>query len=92
MKPPYLWDYEIDQEQFMALLDGKQTIGRLDSDWAAVRLLDYGSYPDIVSLLGFRRLVEGWPRWRNQLRSHSRKRSFDFLIAWLPVHAPDRLK
>ena len=86
MRPSYMWDYDIDEVQFNALLNGNLTIGRLDSDWAAVRLLDYAPYPEIVQRLGFRRLVEGWPRWRKAIRSESRKRGFDFLAAWLPDH------
>jgi hypothetical protein len=89
MNLPYVWDYDLDEEQFRALLDGKQTIGRLDGDWAAVRLLEYAAYPEIVRLLGFKRLLEGWPRWRNSIRSTSRRRSFDFLTTWLPAHTED---
>lgn len=92
MGVPYLWDYDFEEAQFRAVLEGKTTIGRLDSDWAAIRLLDYASYPDIVHLLGFRRLVEGWPRWREHVRSQNRRRSFDFLTVWLPVHYPDLVK
>ena len=92
MGVPYLWDYDFDEAQFRAVLEGKTTIGRLDSDWTAIRLLDYASYPDIVHLLGFRRLVEGWPRWREHVRSQNRRRSFDFLTVWLPVHYPDLVK
>ena len=66
----YVWDYDIDEDQFRALLDGKQFMGRLDSDWAAIRLLEYAAYPDIIRLLGFKRLVEGWPRWREHIRSN----------------------
>jgi hypothetical protein len=44
MRPPYLWDYDIDEAQFQELLDGKKTIGRLDADWAALRLLEYAPY------------------------------------------------
>ncbi len=89
---PYVWDYDLNETQFRALLEGKTTMGRLDSDWAAVRLLEYAPYPEIVRLLGFRRLVEGWPRWREHIRSQSRQRSFDFLVAWLPENSPDRIK
>jgi hypothetical protein len=89
MQFPYLWDYDIDEKRFHALLNGELTIGRLDSDWAAVRLLEYAPYPEIVRLLGFRRLVTGWPRWREHIRSNSRRRGFDFLTAWLPVHHPE---
>ncbi|MEW5871077.1 MAG: hypothetical protein AB1894_17515 [Chloroflexota bacterium] len=88
---PYVWDYDIDETQFQALLDGKQTIGRLDADWAAIRLLEYAPYPEIVRLLGFRRLLQGWPRWREHIRSQSRKRGFDFLAEWLPAHYPEML-
>jgi hypothetical protein len=88
----YLWDYDLDEAQFKAILDGETALGRLDSDWAAVRLLDYAPYPDIVRLLGFRRLVEGWPRWRDHVRSNNRRRAFDWLVVWLPEHYPERLK
>jgi hypothetical protein len=61
----------------------------LDQDWAAVRLLEHGSYAEIVRLLGFPRLVDGWPRWRRRIRSESRRRGFDFLVEWLPHQHPD---
>ena len=92
MRLPYVWDYDLDQAQFLAILDGKETLGRLDSDWAAIRLLDYAPWPDIVHLLGFHRLVEGWPRWREHVRSRSRQRAFDWLTAWLPTHYPELVK
>ena len=92
MGVPYLWDYDINEAQFRNLLEGKMSIGRLDSDWAAIRLLDYAPYPDIIHLLGFRRLVEGWSRWREHIRSESRRRSFDFLAVWMPVHYPKYFK
>lgn len=89
MALPYLWDYDMDETRFKDILDGKLTIGRLDADWAAVRLLEYAPYPEIIKLLGFRRLVAGWPKWSKHIRSQSRRRSFDFLSAWLPLHHPE---
>jgi hypothetical protein len=89
VSPYYLWDYDIDESQFRAVLHGELTIGRLDSDWAATRLLEYATYPEIVRMIGFRRLVDNWPRWRDKIRSKSRKRGFDFLVSWLPQHRPD---
>jgi len=85
----YVWDYDIDAAQFADILAGRLTWGRLDRDWAAVRLLEYAPYPEIVRLLGYRALVEGWSRWRPRIRSQSRKRGFDFLVAWLPEHHPE---
>ena len=90
-RPTYLWDYDLDERDFEALLKGETTFGRLDRDWAAVRLLEYAPYREIVRLLGFPAIVEGWPRWRDRLRSASRRRGFDFLVQWLPEHHPELL-
>ncbi|MDA0245295.1 MAG: hypothetical protein OT477_17910 [Chloroflexi bacterium] len=38
---PYVWDYDIDEATFHAILAGEVTLGRLNRDWAAVRLLEY---------------------------------------------------
>jgi len=88
-KLPYVWDYDIDEETFVAMLAGEVTLGRLGRDWAAVRLLEYAPYAEIVRLLGFKALVEGWPRWRNRIRSESTRRGMDFLVQWLPEHHPE---
>lgn len=88
---PYVWDYDIDMTQFDRLLNGDLTIGRLDRDWAAVRLIEYAPYREIVERLGFHTLVESWPQWRKQVRSERRKRGLDFLVAWLSEHHPDLL-
>ncbi len=90
-RPAYIWDYDIDQDQFREILEGRRTIGRLNQDWAARRLLEYASYEEIVRLIGFRRLVENWPRWRGKIRSKSRVRGFDFLVKWLPEKHPELL-
>jgi len=81
MRLSYVWDYDIDAAQFADILAGRVTLGRLDRDWAAVRLLEYAPYPEIVRLLGYRALLEGWPRWRQRVRSQNRKR---VLISWHP--------
>ena len=88
---PYVWDYDIDEAMFRDLLAGRLTLGRLNRDWAAVRLLEYAPYREIVRVLGFKALVEGWPRWRARIRAQDRKRGFDFLVEWLPVHHPELL-
>jgi len=88
-RPGYLWDCDLTERQFQMILDGKETFGRLDADWAAIRLLDYAPYPEIIRRLGFRKLVAGWPHWRKHVRSQSRRRGFDFLTTWLPKNHPE---
>ena len=87
----FVWDYDIAEPLFVELLSGRRTLGRLDRDWAAIRLLEYASYTDIVRLLGFPALIEGWPRWRASIRSESRRRGLDFLTEWLPPAHPELL-
>jgi hypothetical protein len=87
----YVWDYDIDEAQFRAILAGRLALGRLDRDWAVGRLLEYAPYADIVRLLGYGALVKEWPTWRDRIRSQSRKRGFDFLVSWLPRHHPELL-
>lgn len=86
MALPYVWDYDIAEEDFADLLEGSRRIGRLDRDWAVLRLLNYAPYSEIIRLLGFKQLLEGWPGWRDRVRSPGRRRGFDFLAAWLPEH------
>ncbi len=88
---PYVWDYNISEEQFQKMLLGELTFGRLGQDWATVRLLEYASFSEIRNILGFKALVNGWSNWRPSIRSESRKRGFDFLVEWLPQHYPELL-
>lgn len=88
---PYVWDYDIDEEFFRAMLGGREAVGRLDRDWAAARLIEYASWREIRRLLGLGDLVRGWPAWRRRIRSESRRRGLDFLVEWLPRHHPELL-
>lgn len=90
-RPSYVWDYDIDESTFREILAGKTTVGRLDRNWAATRLLEHAPYREIVRLLGFRALIEGWPAWRPRIRSESRRRGFDFLAEWIPSRHPELL-
>ena len=85
----YVWDYDIDEETFQAMLDGKVMLGRLGRDWAAIRLLDYAPYPEIVRRLSLPVLIQDWPRWRDKLRMKERRRGIDFVVEWLPAHHPE---
>lgn len=85
----YVWDYNLDEDQFREILAGRRVFGRLDQDWAARRLLEYAPYEEIVRQIGFARLVKHWPHWREGIRSQSRKRGLDFLVRWLPEKHPE---
>jgi hypothetical protein len=87
----YVWDYDITEEQFDAILAGQAAIGKLDRGWAAARLIDSAPYDEVVRRIGFRDLVRYWPDWRRRVRSLSARRGLDFLVEWLPRHHPELL-
>jgi hypothetical protein len=89
MRPSYIWDYDLEEDQFKEILAGKIVMGKLDRDWAARRLIEYASYKDIVHQIGYAQLVKSWPHWRKGIRSVSRKRGLDFLVQWLPKKHPE---
>jgi hypothetical protein len=91
MRARYVWDYDISEQQFDALLAGKAAMGRLDRAWAAARLIDSAPYEEVVRRIGFGELVRGWPLWRSRVRSSSARRGLDFLVEWLPRHHPELL-
>lgn len=87
-----VWDYDLSPEEFLRILRGEITHGRLDADWAAHRVLEYAPYTDLVELIGYANIVKHWPRWRVTVRSESRRRGLDFLVAWLPSHRHDLME
>ncbi len=90
-KLAYIWDYDIDEGKLKDILSGKIVMGRLDKNWAVLRLLEYAPYPEIVKFLGYREIVDQWPHLRERIRSQSRKRGFDFLVKWLEEKHPEKL-
>ncbi|MEK6410105.1 MAG: hypothetical protein AABN34_24535 [Acidobacteriota bacterium] len=90
-KAKYVWDYDISHEEFDDILSGRYTRGSLDRDWAAVRVIEWAPYEEMVRLIGFPQLVKEWPRWRSRVRSEQQRRGIDFLVEWLPTHHPELL-
>lgn len=86
-----VWDYNLSQEEFDEILAGRVSRGHLNRDWAAVRIIEWTPYEEMVRLIGFKQLVKEWPRWRSRVRSQQQRRAIDFLVEWLPEHHPELL-
>lgn len=82
-RPYFVWDYDITWEQFLAILEGKLTISTLDRTWAAVRLIEYAPYEEMIRLIGYEGLVRDWHKWRKRVRAEEEKVGLDFVIDWL---------
>lgn len=87
----YVWDHELSQEEFDALLEGRLRRGALDRDWAAVRLIEWASYDELIRRIGYAALAREWPRWRARVRSEAQRRGLDFLVEWLRQRHPELL-
>jgi hypothetical protein len=57
-----------------------------------VRLIEWAPYEEMIRRIGYRALVENWPRWRKRVRSHSTRRGLDFLVEWLPFFHPELIE
>ena len=91
-RTPYVWDYNIGEQQFAEILSGTLQLGRLDRLWALARLLEYAPYTEVIRRIGFKDLIEEWPRVRARIRSRSRRRGYDFLVSWIPSRHPELLR
>lgn len=85
----FLWDYNIDEPTFRKILSGEMTMGHFDTLWAARRVIEYATYKEIVELIGYKTIARDWQRLREGIKSQTRKRGLDFLVAWLKTHRPD---
>ncbi len=89
---PWVWDYDIDEQQFDEILAGRLTIGRLDRDWAAVRLIEYAGYREMIRRIGFPAFARDWPRWRPRVRGEKLQEALDFLATWISSRHPELVK
>ena len=74
---PWLWDTDMDNAAFEALLRGERSASPRDSNWAMARLIEYAPYREIRRLLPrnlFLRQVVA-PR----LRSRARRKGMQYL-------------
>ena len=90
-KLPYIWDYDLDEDKLNNILTGKLCIGRLDQKWAILRVIEYAPYEESIRLIGYDNIVQWWDQIRDQVRSVSRKRGFDFLVKWIIKNHPELL-
>jgi hypothetical protein len=80
---PWLWDVDMDNRTFEALLRGGDAPPPHDQRWAIVRLLEYAPYSEIRRLLPDEILLQWWPDVSPRLRSKTRRDGMAFVCSWL---------
>lgn len=87
---PWVWDYDLTRQEFDDILAGKLVKwGKLDRDWAAVRLIEYAGYREMMRRIGFPVFVRNWQRWRPRVRGKELQQSLDWLALWMTSRHPE---
>ena len=85
---PWLWDVDMDNAAFDAVLRGQTTVSGLGADWAMLRLIEYAPYGEIRRLLPRDAFLRRWPALMPKVRSVSRRDGMDFLARWMRREEP----
>lgn len=89
-KYDWVWDYSLTRAEFDEILAGQLVAwGKLDRDWAAVRLIEYTGYREMISRIGYGDFAHNWPRWRSRVRSERFRETLDFLAEWIQRRHPE---
>ncbi|MGQ9903732.1 MAG: hypothetical protein ACUVRU_05160 [Anaerolineae bacterium] len=89
---PWVWDYDIDAQQFDDILAGRLVLyDRLDRDWAAVPLIEYAGYCEMMRRIGYADFTRDWPRWRQRVCGDRLRASLNFVAEWIAAKHPELL-
>ncbi len=79
---PWLWDTDMDNCTFDALLAGRTSLPCFDTRWAMLRLVEYAPFAEIKRLLPVDGFLALWPSLLGQVRSGMRRDGMDFMYRW----------
>jgi hypothetical protein len=79
---PWLWDVDMDNATFEAILRGQTSVSGLGTDWAMLRLIEYAPYREIKRLLPLAAFLIRWPALKSRVRALSRRDGMDFWADW----------
>ncbi len=80
-----VWDYDLTQNEFEAILAGKKVLGNMDQNWAIVRVLENLNYYDAMNLVSLNTLRNNWKEVQPKLFNSSIKNGYEFLLQRYPV-------
>jgi hypothetical protein len=75
----WLWDVDLDDAEFDAVLSGSGEVPLEQRRWAVLRLIEYAPYSEIRRLLPRDFFIEQWPALAPRVRSRTRREGMAFL-------------
>ena len=82
-----VWDYNLDQKDFEAILSGQNTDGPFDRLWAIKRVLENLNYYEAMSIIPKKTFIENWNKVRPKIFNKSIIKGYDFLLHRYTVSA-----
>lgn len=80
-----VWDYNLTQDEFEAILSGKKVLGNMNQTWAITRILENLNYYDAMNLVSLNTLRNNWKEVQPKLFNSSIKNGYEFLLQRYPV-------
>lgn len=80
-----VWDYNLTQPEFEAILAGEKVLGNMDQNWAIVRVLENLNYYDAMNLVSLNTLRSNWQEIQPKLFNSSIKNGYEFILQRYPV-------
>jgi hypothetical protein len=82
-----VWDYNLPQEEFEAILRGEKSLGSLDQTWAIARILENLNYYDAMKLVPPEILRSNWDKVKPKLFKDSIRKGYEFVLQRQAVSA-----
>ncbi len=75
-----IWDYHINADEFIALLDSDIKPGGLDRLWALRRAVEGMNYYDLLEIVGLQRIARDWTALKPTLRNQTRIKGIEYVL------------
>lgn len=75
-----VWDYNLDQNDFEKILDGKLKKGSFDQVWAIKRVLENLNFYDAMKIVPKQLFVKNWKLIRSKIFNKSIIKGYDYLL------------
>ena len=80
-----VWDYNLPQSDFEAILRGEKVLGGLDQNWAIARILENLNYYTAMKLIPWEVLKKNWTLIKKKLFKDTIKTGYEFILQRYPV-------
>lgn len=75
-----VWDYNLTQDNFEAILAGQKQLGSLDQSWAIARVLENVPYYEALNLVSPNLIKANWEHIKPKLFNSIIKHGYEYIL------------